>query len=445
MSVSSFPGASRISLILFWLAVPFALALLSSPLAAQHRAVPSQTNVLLLGHNAPEGPGCGQWGQLTMRSCERVGECRPEHPSAESATALYDSLDEEIEALVAETCAARDCPGFEYRNDQNHFECQRRDTCMQRSLAYRCIAAVDEPEQAPPARRTARRAAPATAAIDADATRLAMVATRPEVDISFSGNLNIGGKNSEWGEVIELRRSDAEEIDNGRCRFRYRFAAINSGDHPAGAHVNRVRLGEHVLLAEHDISGLDPGRRSNNAGLLTLWSGEHVLYAHLDDDEQLNDIDRSNNLRRVMVRLADGCADPRPRPRQMGEARHIERPVGRHQPPEPATPTGTRAPTTAPPPRPGTRAAPREGRPAPGTESKPVPDDALECRPQLAATRVTGVTRTGARTTAILAWEASAFALHGSGFSWDGAQNKSTQCELGFGWTCTVRGRPCRG
>lgn len=272
----------------------------------------------------------------------------------------------------------------------------------------------------------------------------AVRAQAPPADLALDGPVRLGGRRIDWGDLTTLPATRASRTPAGHCRFAIRFGVANLGPGPAPPSLTRLLLDNTTTLAELPTGALPAGDRHELSGELTLWSGEHVLYVQLDATDQVRDPDPGNNLRRIGLTVGDGCPDPRPRARPPGSGgpRTIPPPPGVHRPP----PTGTRAPTQAPPAGTGStghRAAPPEGRPPQGSQSKPVPPGSGDCKATISVTRHLGATRTGARTTAIAAWEAVAFDRHGAGHRWDDAGDTRVDCERNVTWTCTVSGRPC--
>src|SRR5690554_5413009 len=307
------------------------------------------------------------------------------------------------------------------------------------------------------------------------AAQPALRVAQAPADLVLDGPLRIGDRSVEWGGIVRLDPAGAIRNQAGHCRFPYRYRVTNDGPGAAGAHVNRLRLEGGQALAEDAVAQLASAATRSMDGTLTLWSGEVVVYVELDAGRQVDDLDRSNNLRRIRADVGEGCPDPRPRARppiQPGAGpapRHPvqvpmktsdadQEPVGpRARPPVKGRGSDGPRPVSPPtasrgsePARSGNRAPPPQGRPAaqrrpaPGSTSKPIPEDELHCRPRLTVERSVAASRAGALATATTAWRAKALELHGPGFPWNAARDQTTQCSFGFGWSCTVSARPCR-
>jgi len=98
-------------------------------------------------------------------------------------------------------------------------------------------------------------------------------------------------------------------MDDGRCRFPYRFEVINQGGAPAGAFVTRLRANDEVITevaTDRNASGMIGDVRTVISGQAALAPGKQLIYVRIDDDRQVVEKDENNNLRRIGVDVACG-------------------------------------------------------------------------------------------------------------------------------------------
>jgi len=97
-----------------------------------------------------------------------------------------------------------------------------------------------------------------------------------------------------------------EAMDDGRCRFPYRFEVINQGSAAAGAFVTRLRVNDEVI-AEESSSGMIGDARTVISGEVTVAPGKQLIYVQIDDDRQVAEKDEKNNLRRIGMTVGCGA------------------------------------------------------------------------------------------------------------------------------------------
>ncbi len=128
-------------------------------------------------------------------------------------------------------------------------------------------------------------------------------------ELEMEKEFELAGISIPWGESGTVPSTRAEGTRDGLCRFPYRFAIRNT-DHSASlATTSMITLAavDGVVLHSAYLPVIAGGGRTVSNGTILLAPGRWVLYVKIDAAGRINELDESNNLRRVGITVLGDC------------------------------------------------------------------------------------------------------------------------------------------
>lgn len=128
-----------------------------------------------------------------------------------------------------------------------------------------------------------------------------------ELDFAAAPTVQLGGTTFRWGSEAKLDTSQALASGGGVCTFGYSYKTVNNGG-VAESTDNTLSLAEgSQLLARNGLPALHRGEAPVSSGGLQLRPGWSTLVLSVDSDGWLPEIDESNNLYALRVRVTGSC------------------------------------------------------------------------------------------------------------------------------------------